>query len=95
MRQIDAAEQQREFLVTEDNFRFFPRGFRPPEAALLQMFGADPESAAVPEQQLQPVAPRIGEQKACPLSGSHDSRSRTSPYSPSKLLRMSVAPAAR
>ncbi len=33
--------------------------------------------------------------KRCPLSGSHDNRSRTRPYSPSNPLRMSVTPAAR
>src|SRR5208282_1003408 len=31
----------------------------------------------------------------CPLRGSHDNRSRTRPYSPSKPLRMSVTPAAK
>src|SRR6266704_3712184 len=33
--------------------------------------------------------------KRCPLSESHDNRSRTRPYSPSNPLRMSVTPLAR
>src|ERR1019366_6012301 len=66
LHQIDAADQQRKFLLTENDFRFFACGFRPAEPALLQAPGADPESAPIPEQQLQPVALRIGKKKNMP-----------------------------
>ena len=42
LRQVDAAEQQHQFLVAENYFRFLARGFRPSEPALFQTLGADP-----------------------------------------------------
>jgi hypothetical protein len=36
LRQIDAAEKQHEFFVTEGDFVSFFARFRPPEASLLQ-----------------------------------------------------------
>jgi hypothetical protein len=49
--------------VAERDFVFFTLCFRPTEASLLQSFGAHPQAAAVPEQQFQPIALRVGEQK--------------------------------
>src|SRR5665213_547441 len=66
LRQIDAAEQQRKFLVAENDFCFFTVGFRPAEPALLQPLGTDPESAPIPEQKLQTVALRVGEKENMP-----------------------------
>ena len=63
LRQIDTAEQQHEFFVAEGDFVFFALCLRPPKASLLQSLGAYPKAAAVPEEQFQPVALRIGEQK--------------------------------
>src|SRR5580704_16471395 len=63
LRQIDAADQQRELFMAEGDFIFFAVGVRPAEAALLQTFGAHPETAAIPEQKLQAVALRVAEQK--------------------------------
>src|SRR5580700_11731117 len=48
-----------------DFVSFFAR-FRPPEASLLQALGAYPQPAAIPEQQLQPIALRVGKQKDVP-----------------------------
>ena len=55
LRQIDASDKQREFFMAEGDFALFAPGFRPAEAALLKAFRADPEAAAVPEQQLEAV----------------------------------------
>src|SRR5664279_5475044 len=64
--QIDAPQQQRQFLVAEHDLRFLARGFRPVEASLLQALGTHPQAAAIPEQQLQAIALRVGEQKDMP-----------------------------
>src|SRR5215204_5303621 len=61
--QIDATQQQRQFLMAEDQLRFFVRRLRPSESSFLQTFGTDPESTAVPEQQFQPVSLGVGKQK--------------------------------
>ena len=55
LRKIDAA-QQHKFVVAEYHLCLIPSRFRPPEPALLQTFGAHPESTAVPIKQLQPVS---------------------------------------
>ena len=55
LRKIDAADEQREFFVAESDPAFLAPGFRPAESALLKAFRADPEAAAVPEQQLEAV----------------------------------------
>src|ERR1019366_3260578 len=55
-----------ELFLAENHFRFFTLCRGPTEPPLLQPLGADPESAAVPEKQLQAVALRIGEQKHVP-----------------------------
>src|SRR5580704_18383600 len=66
LRQIDTAEKQHEFFVAEGDFVSFFGRFRPPEASLLQALGAYPEPAAIPEQQFQPIARRVGKQKDVP-----------------------------
>jgi hypothetical protein len=47
LRQIDASQQQRQLLVTEDHLRFFARRCRPTEASLLQTFGAHPREVFI------------------------------------------------
>src|ERR1017187_8740297 len=59
--QINAPQQQRQFLVTEHDLRFLAGGLRPPEASLLQALGTHPQSTAVPEQQFQTITLRVGE----------------------------------
>src|ERR1019366_4024057 len=59
--QIDAPQQQRKFLVTEHDLRFLAGGLRPVEASLLQALGAHPQATAIPKQQLQTIALRVGE----------------------------------
>ena len=66
LRQIDTAEKQHEFFVAESDLVSFFGRFRPPEAALLQALGTYPEPAAIPEQQFQPIALRVGKQKDVP-----------------------------
>jgi len=63
LRQIDAADQQHELFVAESDSTFFALGCRPAESAFLQTFGAYPEAAAIPEEKLQAIALRVGEQK--------------------------------
>jgi hypothetical protein len=63
LRKIDAADQQHELFVAENDFAFFALGRGPAKAALLQTFRAYPEAAAVPEQELEAVALRVGEEK--------------------------------
>src|ERR1019366_4207353 len=64
--QIDAPQQQRQFLVAEHDLRFLAGGLRPAEASLLQALGTHPQSTAVPEQQFQTIALRVGEQEDMP-----------------------------
>ena len=69
LRQIDAAEKQHEFLVAEGDFVCFFARFRPPEASLLKALGAYPEPTAIPEQQFQPIALRVGKHKDVSVQG--------------------------
>src|ERR1019366_1338023 len=95
LRQIDAAEKQGEFLVAQDDFAFFARGFRPAEPSLLQPLGAHPQAAAIPEQSFGRFAAHwrterhVRSADRTPTGLAPDRRA-----SP-KLLRMSVVPAAR
>src|SRR5450432_2496888 len=66
LRQIDTAEKQHEFFVAEGDFVSFFASFRPPEASLLQALGAYPEPAAIPEEQFQPIALRVGKHEDVP-----------------------------
>src|ERR1700722_5151630 len=61
--QIDASQKQHEFFVAEGDFVFLAFCCRPPEATLFQTLRTHPETAAIPEQELQTVALRIREQK--------------------------------
>src|SRR5439155_1490631 len=51
---------------------------RPGEAAFLQALGAHPQAAAVPEQQLEPVAMAISEDK--PMAGAKWGRAFAPPH---------------
>ena len=61
VRQIDAAQQQCQLFVAERHLRLRIGGPRPSEPPLLQALGAYPQAAAIPEQQFQAIALRVGE----------------------------------
>jgi len=69
LRQIDAADQQHQFFVGESDPAFFAVGFRPPKSAFLQAFRANLDAAAIPEEELQSIALRVGEQKDVTTQG--------------------------
>ncbi len=58
-------------------------------------FGTDPPARVVPEQDLDPVPPRVGEDEQVSRKGSRLSELRTTPASVSNDLRRSMVPAAR
>ena len=59
LRQIDAAEQQRQLLTRELDRWTWRRG--PSQCPSFESFGADPPARVVPEQDLDAVLPRVGE----------------------------------
>src|SRR5271169_1975862 len=64
--QIDPTQQQRKLFVTQDDLALRIAGLRPGETPFLQPLGADPESAAVPDQDLQAIALGVAEQEKVP-----------------------------
>src|ERR1035437_3007061 len=66
VRQIDTSQQQRQLFVPERHLRLRVGGPRPSEPSLLQALGAYPQAAAVPEQQFQTIALRVGKQEDVP-----------------------------
>src|ERR1017187_9804557 len=66
VRQIDAAQQQCQLFVAERYLRLRVGGPRPSEPPLLPALGAYPQAAAIPEQQFQTIALRVGKQEDMP-----------------------------
>lgn len=64
--QIDPTQQQRKLFVTQDDLALCITGLRPGETASLQPLGTDPESASVPDKDLQPIALAVAEQEQVP-----------------------------
>ncbi len=64
--QIDATQQQRELFVTQDDLALRITALRPGETPFLQPLGADPESASIPDEDLQPIALGIAKQEQVP-----------------------------
>jgi len=52
--------------VTQDDLALRITGLRPGETPFLQPLGADPESASVPDEDLQPIALGVAEQEKMP-----------------------------
>src|SRR5271163_1949798 len=67
--QIDPTQQQRKLFVTQDDLALRITGLRPGETPFLQPLGTDPESASVPDEDLQPIALGVAEQKQVPAQG--------------------------
>src|SRR6266481_181511 len=61
--QIDPTQQQRKLFVTQDDLALRITGLRPGETSLLQSLGTDPESATIPNEDLQPIALGVAEQE--------------------------------
>jgi hypothetical protein len=61
--QIDPTQQQRKLFVTQDDPALRITGLRPSETPFLQPLGADPESASVLDEDLQPIALTVAEQE--------------------------------
>jgi len=61
--QIDPTQQQRKLFVTQDDLALSITGLRPGETPFLQPLGADPESASIPDEDLQPIALAVAEQE--------------------------------
>ena len=64
--QIDPTQQQRKLFVTQDDLALRITGLRPGEPPFLQPLGTDPESATVPDEDLQPIALAVAEQEQVP-----------------------------
>ena len=64
--QIDPTQQQRKLFVTQDDLALRITGLRPGETPFLQPLGTDPESASVPDEDLQPIALAVAEQEQVP-----------------------------
>ena len=64
--QIDPTQQQRKLFVTQDDLALHISGLRPGETSLFQSLGTDPESASVPDEDLQPIALAVAEQEQVP-----------------------------
>ena len=77
--QIDAADQQHEFLVAQGHLGFLVGYFRRAERLFLKRFART--HRPLPSQKINFSRLRCAfeNRKICPLSGSHDSRSRTNP----------------
>src|SRR5205814_1001860 len=61
--------QQRKLFVTQDDLALRITGLRPGETPFLQPLGTDSESAAVPDEYLQPIALGVAEQEQVPAQG--------------------------
>ena len=82
--------------MTQDDLALRIAGLRPGETPFLQPLGTDPESASVPDEDLQPIALAVAEQEQVPaqrLTGQTIADETVQPLEPP--LRMSVTPAAR
>ena len=64
--QIDPTQQQRKLFVTQDDLALRVTGLRPGKTPFLQPLGTDPESASVPDEDLQPIALAVAEQEQVP-----------------------------
>ena len=64
--QIDPTQQQRKLFVTQDDLALRIAGLRPGEPTFLQPLGTDPESASIPDEDLQPIALAVAEQEQVP-----------------------------
>jgi hypothetical protein len=64
--QVDAAQQQRHFLMTEYDFGLPRLGRRPTVAPPFQPLCAYPKPTAIPENELQPIPLRIRKQEDVP-----------------------------
>src|ERR1022692_1283643 len=64
--QIDPTQQQRKLFVTQGDLALRITGLRPGETPFLQPLGTDPESASVPDEDLQPIALAVAEQEQVP-----------------------------
>ncbi len=64
--QIDPTQQQRKLFVTQDDLALRIPGLRPGETPFLQPLGTDPESASVPDEDLQSIALAVAEQEQVP-----------------------------
>jgi hypothetical protein len=63
--QIDPTQQQRKLFVTQYDLA---TGLRPGETPFLQPLGTDPESASVPDEDLQPIALNLAENSMRPVA---------------------------
>ena len=61
--QINAAQQQRQLFMTQHDFLHSAVSLRPTKSPPVQFFRTYPKPASVIYDQLQAIAPRIGEQK--------------------------------
>ena len=52
--------------MTQDDLALRISGFRPGETPFLQPLGTDPETASVPDKDLQPIALTVAEQEQVP-----------------------------
>ena len=64
--QIDPTQQQKHLFVAQDNLALRVAGLRPGETPFLQPLGTDPESATIPDEDLQPIALAVAEQEEVP-----------------------------
>ena len=64
--QIDPTQQQRKLFVAQDDLALRITGLRPGKTPFLQPFSTDPESASVPDEDLQPIALGVAEQEQVP-----------------------------
>src|SRR5712671_340109 len=61
--QIDPTQQQRKLFVTQDDLTLRITRLRPGETPFLQPLGTDPESASIPDEDLQAIALRVAKQE--------------------------------
>jgi hypothetical protein len=61
--QIDPTQQQRKLFVTQDDLALRVTGLRPDETPFLQPLGTNPESASVPDEDLQSIALGVAKQE--------------------------------
>ena len=62
-RQVESIQQQRQLFGTQGDLAASAGRLRPVKTAAFQALGADPESAAIPDQSLDPRAAAVGEQE--------------------------------
>src|SRR5208283_1242759 len=63
LRQINATQKQRQFLVTQNDFLHPAVSLWPPKSSSVQLFRTYPKPASVIDEKLQAIAPRIRENK--------------------------------